>query len=175
MNFKRTNRTLKRNLILLVCAEFLGIYSVAMVPVIIWLDPTQLKWQYLVSFGIVALIIKFVFGSLFHSVFPEKRPYQQYHLTPFTSWFLSWKQKEPVSFPSEHVFVLASFASISFFFLSSQSTIYFLILALLVGIGRVWLGFHYVRDVVAGIILGILLGYFIFLLPWYFLIFPLLT
>ena len=64
---------------------------------------------------------------------------------------------EPFSFPSGHSAIVFTIAMAVFYFNKKWGIIAF-VLAILVGIGRVWIGVHRPIDILAGALIGILSG-----------------
>ncbi|HNU96830.1 MAG TPA: phosphatase PAP2 family protein [Candidatus Portnoybacteria bacterium] len=64
---------------------------------------------------------------------------------------------EPFSFPSGHSAIVFAIAMAVFYFNKKWGIIAF-VLAILVGIGRVWIGVHRPIDILAGALIGILSG-----------------
>lgn len=64
------------------------------------------------------------------------------------------------SFPSDHAAVAMSLAMIIFLW-SPRVGIWFVILAALIGVARIFAGVHYPSDVIIGLMLGAIIGWFI--------------
>ena len=61
-------------------------------------------------------------------------------------------------FPSDHVLVAATLASVVYFYWRKLGMI-LMVLALLVGLGRVWAGVHWPIDILGGLIIGAFAGW----------------
>ena len=94
------------------------------------------------------------YGCAFEFLFPFKRPYQAYGLKTEFSKLLSWQTSRFNSFPSSHT---ASLTALSFglYLYNPLLGLAGLVLTLLVGIGRVILGYHYPADIIGGFLVGI--------------------
>ncbi|KAK0587389.1 hypothetical protein LWI29_022067 [Acer saccharum] len=108
---------------------------------------------------IAGLLIDLLFIGLVKSIFRRSRPHYNPNMIPAVS-------VDHFSFPSGHasrVFFIAAFAS---FFAVFESTSWFLLFvwtwALLTSVSRVFLGRHFVLDVLAGACLGVLEALFVF-------------
>lgn len=102
---------------------------------------------------VVVPLASFVAVSLFRSVVNAKRPYEVYDFEPIID-----KDTKNHSFPSRHVFS-AFMVGMSYMQISVQGAIDIFILGVLLAILRVFGGVHFIKDVVCGAIIGIVLGY----------------
>jgi undecaprenyl-diphosphatase len=75
---------------------------------------------------------------------------------PEGDWGAIYRKTDPHSFPSGHAARTAMLAVIAFAFAPVWLGILFVVWALLVSLARVWMGVHYISDVVAGALLGVL-------------------
>ncbi len=87
----------------------------------------------------------------------RSRPHQVYKFSQPKSWLFSWGTKRPDSFPSGHAISSAAISSVFFLYNPTLGVVSFAV-ALMVGIGRVVLGYHYASDVLGGWFLGTLVG-----------------
>ncbi|WP_286784021.1 phosphatase PAP2 family protein [Streptococcus sp. UBA4344] len=101
--------------------------------------------------------LSFVLVSLGRHLLNAPRPYETWHITPLIP-----KNTKGHSFPSRHVFS-ATIISMAALRLNLALGIFFLILSLLIAFCRVLGGVHYPRDVIAGYLIGIICGLFLFL------------
>ena len=87
---------------------------------------------------------------------------------PEGEWGAIYRNTDPHSFPSGHA---ARVAMLTFLAFSNDLTLLGVLLcvwALLVCLGRIWMGVHYLSDILAGILLGTLFGWLMTLLtPWF--------
>ncbi len=147
---------------------FFGIYSVLYFFAIGgWLLYEQ---QYrIIVFALIAFIVaRFLFVSSISFFYKKERPYQLYKFTPVRfSWLLSYQSIAPVSFPSGHTSGMASISTILIFFNPWIGGIGFFV-TVLCAVARVMMGYHYPRDIVVGLVLGVLAG---FLVPMVSLLF----
>ena len=95
---------------------------------------------------------------------------------PDGEWGAIYRNTDPHSFPSGHAARTAMLATLALGLGFTWLGILLLVWMLLVSLARVWMGVHYLSDVVAGIVLGALFGWFMTataqwfyaLLPWVF-------
>ncbi len=98
----------------------------------------------LISLPIVVLIIK-----LIHIFFFEPRPYVDQNIIPLIP------HKEDASFPSRHASVMSAI-TFAYIFCKSKWVALFLLLLILVGVSRIYIGVHYPLDILGGVIVGAL-------------------
>lgn len=104
---------------------------------------------------LVTLILVTVVRALINA----QRPYEKYNYTPVVN-----KTTKGKSFPSRHT-VSAFIIAMAFMYLDIKLGVIMLTVACIIGAVRVLSGVHFIRDVVSGAALGILigvLGYFVF-------------
>lgn len=115
------------------------------------------RWQTLYE-SILVPGVSFVAVSVFRSICPARRPYEELAIQPILV-----KETKGKSFPSRHVFSIAMIA-MTFLRVSLPLAVLFFVLTALLAALRVLGGVHYVRDVAAGAAMGVLcglLGFFI--------------
>ena len=100
--------------------------------------------------------VSFVLLSLGRALLNRKRPYEAFGVAPLIP-----KNTKGKSFPSRHVFCAAIIA-MTFVFVSPWMWlgIFLLIVTLVQAVVRVLSGVHYISDVVAGILVGVLASLF---------------
>jgi undecaprenyl-diphosphatase len=113
--------------------------------------------SFLIARGIIVTII-----NLFYE---KKRPYQKFEFEPITSKFFSFKTHIANSFPSRHTTAYFSVATIVIIFFPALGAI-LMAVSLMAGAARVILGYHWPIDIVVGALLGVLVGYFTFLIAY---------
>lgn len=94
----------------------------------------------------------FLFGTMLRAKLNFPRPYEQPGFTPLVT-----KETSGNSFPSRHALSAAVLAAVWLYFYPSVGVVMILV-ALAICVLRVLAGVHYVRDVVAGAVLGFGLG-----------------
>ncbi len=95
---------------------------------------------------------------------------------PEGDWGAIYRNTDPHSFPSGHAARVSMLTVLAFSFGSSGLGIVLAIWAFLVCLARIWMGVHYVSDILAGLLLGLIFGllavwispWLIGLLPWLF-------
>ena len=100
--------------------------------------------------------IFFMLVSLFRNLVNRKRPYETFDIDP-----LIVKDSSGKSMPSRHVFSMTIIAMV-FLWIHTGLGVLFLTFAFLLAIVRVLGGVHYVSDVLAGLVIGILSGGILF-------------
>lgn len=97
----------------------------------------------LVTIPIIILLIKGI-----HLFFYEPRPFINFHLSPLIP------HEEDASFPSRHTSIVSVIAFSYVYFKSKWAPI-FLLLAIWVGLARIYVGVHYPLDIIGGFLLGL--------------------
>ena len=103
--------------------------------------------------GVFALV-PYILVSFMRKIIKAPRPYETYDFYQAPP-----KNKVGQSFPSRHVFSAFVIAVLSYI-ASVWVSIALIVLGVLLAVSRVLLGIHFVRDVVAGALIGILSGIF---------------
>jgi undecaprenyl-diphosphatase len=92
---------------------------------------------------------------------------------PEGEWGAIYRNTDPHSFPSGHAARVAMLSSLAFAFDLPILGIVLVFWGLLVCLGRIWMGVHYLSDILAGAMLGIAFGWGMSLLaPWFMRIIP---
>ena len=97
-------------------------------------------------------LVGYVAVSVMRKIIDAPRPYELYSF-----YEIKPKKKSGRSFPSRHAYSAFAIATLTFV-LSTIFGFLFLALALVICVCRVLTGIHFIRDVVAGAIIGILSG-----------------
>lgn len=97
-------------------------------------------------------LITFVLVTVVRALINAQRPYEKYNYTPAVH-----KATKGKSFPSRHT-VSAFVIAMAFLYLQPSLGIIMLVIAVAIGITRVLSGVHFIRDVVSGAALGVLMG-----------------
>ncbi len=96
--------------------------------------------------------VTFLACTFFRKFLNKKRPYEKMDIHP-----LIVKNKKGQSFPSRHT-VSAVIIAMSVFYINKVWGIIMFAVATFVGVLRILAGVHYVKDVLAGIVMGVLFG-----------------
>ena len=94
-----------------------------------------------------------------HHAWDRPRPYESHHISH------PWSNTTDATFPSDHTTVsfAIAFAVLSF---DLAAGVIFLVIAAIIGIGRLFIGAHYPSDVAAGVVVGLIAaGIVVRLLP----------
>ncbi len=110
-----------------------------------------------IGLAVIVLVVKFIIR--------RKRPEGD--------WGAIYRNTDPHSFPSGHAARTAMLALIALLMGPLWFGVVLVLWAPLVSLARVWMGVHYVSDVVAGIILGVLAALVVNgISPWLIATFP---
>ena len=141
----RIKRLLRTGNLLAVSAGF-G----AFVALLVWLAVTG---EYLVCLRVaVAAAVPFVLVTVLRAAFNAPRPYEVYDF-----YTMPPREKKGHSFPSRHVFSLFLIATLLARFYPLPAAVLF-VLGICLCVCRVLLGIHFIRDVAAGALLGVVSG-----------------
>jgi undecaprenyl-diphosphatase len=105
------------------------------------------KWKLACANGYLAAAIAYVTAFVIHHIYDRPRPYEA-HTIPHP-----WSSSTDASFPSDHTslsFAIA-FAVLAF---DTVAGVVFLVVAAIIGVGRLFIGAHYPGDVLMGVLIG---------------------
>ena len=98
----------------------------------------------------------FAIATFFRKIFNRPRPYEKFATTSVFG-----KNKKGESMPSRHT-ACAFIIAMAFMYVSIPLGIAYLIISTLIMISRVLAGVHFISDVIAGMAISLLYGYFSF-------------
>lgn len=108
---------------------------------------------------IVAGFTRFVLAEIIRKLMFRARPFVQLNLHPLVN-----QSPLEASFPSGHATFFFALSTIVYFY-NKKMGFWFYVVSVLIVFGRVFVGIHWPSDILAGAILGILVG---FVLNWLF-------
>jgi undecaprenyl-diphosphatase len=105
------------------------------------------KWKLAAGSGFASAALAFVVNAVLHSAWDRPRPYESHAIRH------PWSSSTDASFPSDHASVsfAIAFAVLAF---DLPVGIAFLAIALLIAVGRLFIGAHYPGDIAAGLAVG---------------------
>lgn len=123
-----------------------------------------IKWRYALGLLLSAVLTLLMIGVLKQVVFAgEPRPIEYFKNIAELRLVEGVKMSHWNSFPSGHTTAaFTCFGFLAFIVASNWSKLGFYIIALLTGYSRIYLSQHFLRDVVAGMVLGTLIALFSF-------------
>src|SRR3954447_2898837 len=106
------------------------------------------KWKLASASGYLAAAIAYVVAFVIHHVYDRPRPYEAHAISH------PWSSSTDASFPSDHTSVsfAIAFAVLAF---DTVAGVVFLIIASIIGLGRLFIGAHYPGDVLGGVAVGL--------------------
>jgi undecaprenyl-diphosphatase len=117
------------------------------------------KWKLACGSGFAAAALGYVVAFVIHHIWARPRPYLTHHISH------PWSNTTDASFPSDHTTVsfAIAFAVLSF---DLPAGVIFVVIAAIIGVGRLFIGAHYPSDVLAGLVIGLIAaGVVVRLLP----------
>ena len=125
------------------------LYLLALVVALVWFLrlPKEKKKEALL-FGVIALPAVYVAAKIASWLYVDPRPFVVGHFTPLVP------HAPDNGFPSDHTLLVSAIAAIIFPF-DRKTSVLVWIIAVLVGISRVYVGIHHPIDVVGSIVIAI--------------------
>lgn len=135
----------------------IGIYVISIIYLLIEKDKR-------IFLFIIIPALDLFFVSILRNILNRPRPYDELNYTPL----VKYKSGKGKSFPSRHT-ASGIIIAMACLYINKTLGVFTMILGLLIGISRVIVGVHYIKDVIFGIIISIIFGYIGFFLFWLFM------
>ncbi len=135
------------NPVFYVIAEYM-VYGLALAVFLYWFRRTP-ENRMMVSCGTVTFFLAELFGKVAGSLHYNQQPFAA--LTDVNQLV---QKAVNNSFPSDHTILFFSFC-MSFWLFKKRTGIFWMMLALCMGISRIWVGVHYPADVIVGALISI--------------------
>jgi undecaprenyl-diphosphatase len=105
------------------------------------------KWKLACACGFLSAAVAYVVAFAIHHVYDRARPYESHAIRH------PWSSATDASFPSDHTTIsfAIAFAVLAF---DSVAGAVFVVVAAIIGIGRLFIGAHYPGDVLMGVAVG---------------------
>ncbi len=123
-------------------------YLVVIPLLIVYLFHRRNKNTYLI---LISLFLTLLTVMVLKALIPESRPCNELHI------YFQECHNPTQSFPSGHTAIV--FSPLTFLLFEMPLFILYLLYASLIGLTRIYLGLHYPHDVLAGALIGIVIGF----------------
>ena len=111
------------------------------------------KWKLACGSAYLSAAIAYVAAFVIHHLYDRPRPYEAHPSLPHP-----WSSSTDASFPSDHTSLSFAIAFAVLMFDGVAGAI-FLVVAAIIGVGRLFIGAHYPGDVAAGLVLGLIAAF----------------
>lgn len=139
--------------------RFWGLYAILIYGALGgWMLFLPRGWWVVAMCVVAALVVRYVICEAIKIFYKKMHPYQRLGFLPPRWWLFSWTDKEPDAFPSQHSACAAIIGMIMFFFEPTLGLLG-LLTAVMIGVGRIVMGYHDTIDVIAGWLVGLLSGW----------------
>ena len=106
------------------------------------------KWKLACGSAYAAAALGYVIAFVIHHVYDRARPYEAHAIRH------PWSSSTDASFPSDHTSLSFAIAFAVLMF-DTVAGVVFLVVAAIIGVGRLFIGAHYPGDVLAGVVVGL--------------------
>lgn len=143
-----------------------GIVIFLLIAVYLWYTPRNqvTNWHHkktVIQAGLTVLVVVLM-ENFFDVIVARPRPYAVYsNVTSFNVLV------DNASFPSLHVAVTFGFATALYLMRYRKLAVICFLLGILIGVARIVAGVHYPTDILAGMIVGVLVGLFVHKEAWW--------
>ena len=144
------------NTIAIITAKYAIILPVIVAAIVFWQLKTKQKRTEFVIFLLVGGIVSILLAKVGSAFITDPRPFVEGHFTPLIA------HAADNGFPSDHT-LLASFIGWVVLYYSRKWGVAALIIAVLIGLSRVYVGVHHLEDIIGSFVISgvstLLVGY----------------
>jgi membrane-associated phospholipid phosphatase len=137
-----------------------GLYSIGLFLLLVWFRKPLSGWEIVITFILAGLMVQ-----VLKYVFPMPRPQTLLENTGYPYFIHGFTHVGTASFPSGHTATAFGTVTIlSIFTKNKKISLLYLLAAILVGYSRIYLGQHFLQDVLGGALVGVpvaLMVYFV--------------
>jgi undecaprenyl-diphosphatase len=134
------------------CADYLG-YVLIVVLIIFLAWNFKKYWRMVLEAMIAAVFTKFILVEIIRHLWVRLRPFVSLNFVPLIN-----QSAEEASFPSGHASFYFALSTIVYLY-NKKLGIIFYVASIFIVVSRVFVGVHWPSDILAGAILGILIGW----------------
>jgi len=134
------------------CAEYLG-YILLFVLALFLAVNFKKYWKMVFEALVAAFVTRFIIAEAVRFIWFRARPFVAENFIPLIN-----QSPKEASFPSGHATLFFAISTIVYFY-NKKVGIFFFIASFFIIIARVFVGVHWPSDILAGAILGILMGW----------------
>lgn len=134
------------------CAEYLAYVLVAILLLFLAINFKK-YWKMVLEAIVAAVVTRFILTDFIRWLWFRPRPFVALHFPPLIN-----QSPLEASFPSGHASFFFALSTIVFYYNKKAGSLFY-IGSFLIVIARVFVGIHWPSDVLAGALLGILMGY----------------
>ena len=110
------------------------------------------KWKVACACGYLSAAVAYVCAFVIHHLYDRARPYEAHRIAH------PWSSSTDASFPSDHTSLAFAIAFAVLMF-DTVAGVVFVVIAAIIGVGRLFIGAHYPGDVAAGVALGAIVAF----------------
>lgn len=136
---------------MIICAKYVYLVPILLAVIFVLLQKRAVQKR-LLLFAIISLPLTLLIAKLASHLYYDPRPFVSYHLTPLIP------HAPDNGFPSDHTLISAAFAGLLFIF-NKKWGIITGIVAILVGISRIYVRVHSPLDVIASLVISSIVVY----------------
>ena len=128
-----------------------GLYSIGLFLLLLWFRKPLPGWEIVFAFLLAGLMVQ-----VLKNIFPMPRPQTLLGNTSYAYFIHGFTHVGNASFPSGHTATAFGTVTIlSIFTKNKKISLLYLLAAILVGYSRIYLGQHFLQDVLAGALIGV--------------------
>ena len=138
------------NTIMIIIAKYFYIISVLGIVILFFTQP-KIKQKGLLICAAIIAPLSYIIAKLSGLIYYDPRPFVEGNFIPLIA------HSADNGFPSDHVLLTAAIAMIIWFYNKKISYLFWLV-AILIGISRVYTGIHHITDIIGSIVIVIVSG-----------------
>jgi len=128
-----------------------GLYSIGLFLLLLWFRKPLPGWEIVFAFLLAGLMVQ-----VLKNIFPMPRPQTLLENTSYPYFIHGFTHVGNASFPSGHTATaFGTITILSIFTKNKKISLLYLLAAILVGYSRIYLGQHFLQDVLAGALIGV--------------------